>query len=518
MTTGLALGALLASAGWAGLLAGCGSESDPDSSTNGIQAFGPGGNNPGVTGSGGSSASTTSVTSSCLPGAARCAGGRIAQVCNSAGNGFDTTTCTGTDVCLAGACRPLQCTAGETLCLGPELYTCDAGGKSATLARACDNGSSCDSQTKTCKPLLCEPLVAACNNNFASRCDATGFAFDASANKDCGPSLRCNLGSCVNPEQVTPGQVMQTPLNPNPGQVTPNPTQTATDSTMQPEPAQPKCTPGAVTCDGANTIATCSADGLGSTITRCPNGTNCQGAGQCMPIACNAAGLTSFNGGQATVYWFGQGTVNFGDVACGFGIQPGNLGNGQGDAVPGIPNPNNFIAMNTSNFAGASACGACVEMNYQGRTVLATVVDECPIGSNPTCTAGHLDLSRGAWNALTNNAGGTEISGVNWRFVPCGGTSNVQFELKEPANQYWNEFVVIGHKYPIKSAQVLMADGRWVDAQRKDPNYWRPVDGATDGNMGTYRVRVTDINGGIIEEQLELKAGLQGGNAQFECQ
>jgi expansin (peptidoglycan-binding protein) len=157
-------------------------------------------------------------------------------------------------------------------------------------------------------------------------------------------------------------------------------------------------------------------------------------------------------------------------------------------------------------------------MNYQGRTVLATVVDECPIGSNPTCTAGHLDLSRGAWNALTNNAGGTEISGVNWRFVPCGGTSNVQFELKEPANQYWNEFVVIGHKYPIKSAQVLMADGRWVDAQRKDPNYWRPVDGATDGNMGTYRVRVTDINGGIIEEQLELKAGLQGGNAQFECQ
>src|SRR5690349_8563924 len=121
VTTGMALGALLTCATLAGLLAGCGAESDPDSSTNGIQAFGPGGGtNPGATGAGGSaSAGTTTASSSCLPGAARCAGGRIAQVCNSAGNGFDTTNCTGTDVCLAGACRALQCTAGETLCLGP---------------------------------------------------------------------------------------------------------------------------------------------------------------------------------------------------------------------------------------------------------------------------------------------------------------------------------------------------------------------------------------------------------------
>jgi hypothetical protein len=36
--------------------------------------------------------------------------------------------------------------------------------------------------------------------------------------------------------------------------------------------------------------------------------------------------------------------------------------------------------------------------------------------------------------------------------------------------------------------------------------------------MGTYKVRVTDINGGVIEEQLELKPGLQGGTGQFECQ
>ena len=79
-----------------------------------------------------------------------------------------------------------------------------------------------------------------------------------------------------------------------------------------------------------------------------------------------------------------------------------------------------------------TACGACVEMNYQGRTVTVTVVDECPIGSNPTCTAGHIDLSRGAWNQLTGNAPGTQIFGVNWRYVPCETEGKVTLELKEP--------------------------------------------------------------------------------------
>ena len=63
-----------------------------------------------------------------------------------------------------------------------------------------------------------------------------------------------------------------------------------------------------------------------------------------------------------------------------------------------------------------------------------------------------------------------------------------------------------------------MEDGRWVDAQRQDYNYWRPPEGMDGGDMGTYRVRITDINGAIVEEQLELTAGPQGGTGQFDCQ
>jgi expansin len=322
---------------------------------------------------------------------------------------------------------------------------------------------------------VCAPNSASCSGNVLNRCDAAGAAL---APQDCGATggscgVVAGVASCV----------------------------------------AAACTAGSVACDGANTIATCAADGSGTAITRCESGTQCTGSGICEPIACEPQELTQFNGGEATVYWFGQGTINFGDIACGYGIQPGNLGNGDGDAVMGITNPTLFAAMNTQNYANANACGSCLEMNYQGRSVTVTVVDECPIGSNPTCTAGHVDLSRGAWNMLTNNAPGTQIGGVNWRQVACPTTENVTFQLKEPQNQYWNEFLVRNHRYPIVKAEVEVTPGTWVEAPRQPYNYFHPP----NDDMGTYRVRVTDINGGVVEEQLSLAPGLQGGNAQFDC-
>lgn len=284
------------------------------------------------------------------------------------------------------------------------------------------------------------------------------------------------------------------------------------------------CTAGAVTCEGANTISTCAADGSGATITRCPDGTNCTGNGQCTPVTCNPAGMLSTNNGSATVYWFNQGTYSNPrrpdeDINCSFGSDGSQTGQGEQDRVSNIEDGALFGAINGNQYNNAATCGACVEMSYQGRTVKITVADSCLVdNNNPVCQTGHIDLSRGAWNALTNNAPGTIIRGVSWRFVPCSG--KVEFQLKEPNNEYWNEFLVLNHGYPIAKAEVLMEDGRWVEAQRSTYNYWHPSEGGNGdgGDMGTYRVRVTDINGGIIEEQLQLQAGPQGGNGQFGCQ
>lgn len=347
----------------------------------------------------------------------------------------------------------------------------------------------------------CTPNAASCNGNLLQRCDGAGVAL---APQDCAVmggscGVVAGVASCV----------------------------------------APSCTPGAATCATANTVSTCAAGGM-LDVTRCPNGTNCTGAGQCTPVACNPAAMLSSNNAGATIYFFGQGTDDFGDVACGFGIRvgaddgtgnPNNANNGVGDAVNGIENPAMFAALATGSYQMAGACGACAEINYQGRSVRVTVADECPanVSINAPCreNASHMDLSRAAWNALTNNAPANRINGgITWRFVPCNLTSNVQFELSKPDDVYWNEFVVVGHRYPIVRAEVMMEDGpapgsddgRWVDATRQNYNYWRPPEGNPDGDMGTYRVRVTDINGSIIEEQLELRGGLQGGTGQFGCQ
>lgn len=339
----------------------------------------------------------------------------------------------------------------------------------------------------------CTPNQASCDGNILNRCNAEGTQITP---EDCAAAGgTCGMSS-AGPACLTQG-----------------------------------CTPGQVSCEGANTVAICMADGSGFATTRCPNGTNCTGEGVCEPVRCNPEAMLSRNNGEATIYFFGQGTDTFGNIACRYGIDVGiddgtnnvnNSQNGVGDSVNGIPNPEFFGAIATANFQNASACGACAELRYQNRSVTITIADECPLNNdnpadidNPTCTDGHIDLSRAAWNALTDNAQGTEIGGVSWNFVPCDTAGNIEVELLDPGNIYWNEFVVRGHRYPIARAEVQQEDGTWVEAARQDYNaFYTP-----DHLMGTFRIRLTDVNGAMLEEQLDVnQAGFQPGEGQFDCQ
>ena len=330
----------------------------------------------------------------------------------------------------------------------------------------------------------CTPNTASCSGNLLQRCDGAGIA---AAPQDCAAmggtcGVSAGVASCV----------------------------------------APSCTVGTTTCATANTVSTC-AEGGALDVTRCPDGTNCTGAGQCTPVACNPAGMRTSNGTNATVtvYWFAQKPTE--EVNCSFGAQrTGDMG--QSDRVPAIQDPDLFGAINLAVYDGAAACGACVELTpiNGGQPTIITVADSCNPGidnNTPCQNTAHIDLSRNALQRLTNRDTGN-LGGVSWRYVPCDSVDNVQFVLKEPTNMYWNEFLVTNHKYPIVRAEVLMEGDRWVDAERTDYNYWHPPEGnaGEGGDMGTYRVRVTDVNGGIIEEQLELRAGSQGGSGQFGCQ
>ena len=210
--------------------------------------------------------------------------------------------------------------------------------------------------------------------------------------------------------------------------------------------------------------------------------------------------------GSVTFYTFSMGSS---EVNCSYPIS--------GETVPGIPTGGGrFGAMNTSDYNNSAMCGACVEVTRDGnRSVTITIVDQCPVATNPKCTAGHIDLSREAFNQIgsegeghigTGNGGA--VGSISWRYVECPVTGDVTFRLKEPSNANWNQVLVQGHRYPLASVEVNVG-GNWVAAARQDYNYWEPP----NGNMGTppFQVRATDVTGSYLVAEVPLADGAHVG-------
>jgi len=219
-------------------------------------------------------------------------------------------------------------------------------------------------------------------------------------------------------------------------------------------------------------------------------------------------------GGSYTTYWFGQGTGMEGDgfrTACGyFGHETG--GDGTTDRVENIANPAYFAAVpsqSSSNFDTSKYCGACVEASLNGRSVVATIIDACPIhndqnqtintpcANNPT---GHLDLSLPAANAL--GFGMSFPTNTTWRFVPCPVTGNVIVRIK-PGNA--NQVYIENEVLPIQS--VTMNGGQ---ATRLSYGAWQ-VPGAAAGQT----LQLTDSSGRTISVQV---TGGDGENTMTSAQ
>ena len=101
------------------------------------------------------------------------------------------------------------------------------------------------------------------------------------------------------------------------------------------------------------------------------------------------------------------------------------------DIITNIPTPGYFAAIpgnSSSDFNTSKYCGACAQVSNGGRSVVVTIVDECPADlkdasgnflnapcrNNPN---GHLDLSVAAFSALGFSVGNP--TGTTWKFVPC---------------------------------------------------------------------------------------------------
>lgn len=231
------------------------------------------------------------------------------------------------------------------------------------------------------------------------------------------------------------------------------------------------------------------------------------------PGQCSDMG--GYNGnGSVTYYYFDQGSS---EVNCSYAIVGRNP-----DKVAHIATGDGgyFGAMNTADYNNAAMCGACVEVTRDGnRKAVVTIVDQCPVDTNPKCQKGHIDLSVAAFDQLGNrgNEGylgtgnGGQAGSISWKYVECPTSENISFKLKEPDNANWNQLLVQGHKYPIKSVQI---GGQ--EATRQSYNYWEPP----NGKMGKapYEVKVTDINGGVVTAFVPQTAGDVDSGVQLSCQ
>jgi expansin (peptidoglycan-binding protein) len=218
------------------------------------------------------------------------------------------------------------------------------------------------------------------------------------------------------------------------------------------------------------------------------------------------------NNGSVTRYDFKQGTSL---PACAYAItHTGNGSDGDWDTVEGISTGDGgyFGAMNTTDFAQGAACGACVEASYSGRKVVLTIVDECPIGTNPKCTKGHIDLSRKAIRQLEPNGSLEDVKGVNWKYVKCPAAGNAKVRLHPNQNPDWQPVVIENGLYPLKSV-TLNGVNATRTGNNSGGNAW-----IANGKKAPYTVSATDVNNNAISFSYDGGSGLKDTGLQFKCQ
>jgi len=217
------------------------------------------------------------------------------------------------------------------------------------------------------------------------------------------------------------------------------------------------------------------------------------------------------NNGSVTRYDFKQGTSL---PACTYVItHTGGGSDGDWDTVEGISTGDGgyFGAMNTTDYAQGAACGACVEASYSGRKVVLTIVDECPIGSNPKCTKGHIDLSRKAIRQLEPNGSQEDLHGVSWHYVKCPATGNIKARLHPNQNPDWQPVVIENGLFPLKSVTLNGLNATRA-GNTSGGNAW-----IVTGKKAPYSVRATDVNGGAISFDFSGGTTLKDVGQQFTC-
>ncbi len=147
-------------------------------------------------------------------------------------------------------------------------------------------------------------------------------------------------------------------------------------------------------------------------------------------------------------------------------------------------------AINTTDYDGSSPCGAYVRVTGSLGSVDVLIDNECPVGSNPKCVKGHIDLSPEAFAKVAKPIDG--YVDVTWNYIEAPITGPVVFQFKNGVNQWHLEVVVRNHRYAITKLEIKDDSDNWVNMDRQEYNYFKLASGM---GRGPFTFRVTDIHG-----------------------
>ncbi|MET7709282.1 expansin EXLX1 family cellulose-binding protein [Micromonospora sp. NPDC005413] len=145
-----------------------------------------------------------------------------------------------------------------------------------------------------------------------------------------------------------------------------------------------------------------------------------------------------------------------------------------------------YVALGSSEYSGAAACGSYLDVSGPKGTVRVLVMDQCG-----GCPPGKIDLSNQAFDRIADRAQG--VVPVTYRAVvnpPLDG--GLTFRMKGGASQWWFAVQVGNHGNPLRSVEAKGPGGGFRKAARQSDNYWT-VEGGL--GPGPYSIRITDVYG-----------------------
>ncbi|MEV0720108.1 expansin EXLX1 family cellulose-binding protein [Asanoa sp. NPDC050611] len=154
-------------------------------------------------------------------------------------------------------------------------------------------------------------------------------------------------------------------------------------------------------------------------------------------------------------------------------------------SYPSPPDDRLFVALSPAEYADGAECGGYLDVRGPNGSVRVKVVDQCP-----PCEAGHIDLSREAFERIGDPVEG--IIPVTYTTVASPRTANLTFRIKEGASAYWFAVLVDNTGNALRKVEARGPGGSWRSAHREPYNYWLIDSGIGEG---PYSIRVTDVRG-----------------------